>query len=85
MKFWDSSAVVPLVSAEPSSESVYSILSRGAGRDHALKTAGTFQLAAALRCCEGDTDGAGFLCLGDRLRRAASEEGFDVLPSEEAA
>ncbi len=52
------------------------LLSRG----HPLKAADTLQLAAALRWCEGDTSGAGFVCLDGRLRRAASNEGFDVLP-----
>jgi predicted nucleic acid-binding protein len=48
--------------------------------NHALKSADTLQLAAALRWCEGDTASAGFVCLDGRLRRAAREEGFDVLP-----
>ena len=52
------------------------LLSRG----HPLKAADALQLAAALRWCEGDTSGAGFVCLDGRLRRAASNEGFDVLP-----
>ena len=51
-------------------------------RDHPLKAADALQLAAALRWCEGDTGGAGFVCLDKKLRRAASEEGFDVLPGE---
>lgn len=49
-------------------------------RDHPLKAADALQLAAALRWCEGNTRGAGFVCLDNQLRRAASEEGFDVLP-----
>ncbi len=49
-------------------------------RDYPLRTADAFQLAAALRWCEGDTRGRGFVCLDERLREAASEEGFDVLP-----
>ncbi len=52
-------------------------------QDHPPKTADTLQLAAALRWCEGDTSGTGFVCLDDRLRRAAREEGFSVLPEEE--
>ena len=48
--------------------------------DHALKTADILQLAAALRWCEGDPRDRGFVCLDDRLRRAAQYEGFDVLP-----
>jgi predicted nucleic acid-binding protein len=50
---------------------------------HPLKAADALQLAAALRWCEGDTRRAGFVCLDDRLRRAASEEGFDVMPGLE--
>ena len=49
-------------------------------KDHPLKTADALQLAAALRWCEGDTVGSGFVCLDGRLRRAAIDEGFDVLP-----
>ena len=51
-------------------------------RDYPLKAADALQLAAALRWCEGNTVGTGFVCLDNRLRRAASEEGFDVLPEE---
>ena len=50
---------------------------------HPLRTADCFQLAAALRWCEGDTTGRNFVCLDDRLRRAARDEGFQVLPGEE--
>lgn len=49
-------------------------------KDHPLKTADALQLAAALRWCEGDAVSASFVCLDDRLRRAALDEGFDVLP-----
>ncbi len=51
-------------------------------RDYPLKAADALQLAAALRWCEGDTAGAAFVCLDRQLRRAASEEGFDVLTEE---
>jgi predicted nucleic acid-binding protein len=51
---------------------------------HPLKAADSLQLAAALRWCEEDTDGSGFVCLDGRLRRAATDEGFDVLPKEVA-
>jgi predicted nucleic acid-binding protein len=50
---------------------------------HPLKAADALQLAVALRWSEGDMQGAGFACLDDRLRRAASEEGFDVMPGLE--
>ncbi len=49
-------------------------------KDYALKTADALQLAAAFRWCEGDTSGKGFVCLDERLRRAARAEGFIVLP-----
>lgn len=49
-------------------------------KDHPLKAADALQLVAALRWCEGDTVSAGFVCLDGRLRRAATDEGFDVLP-----
>ncbi len=47
---------------------------------HPLKAADILQVAAALVWCEGATEGRGFVCLDDRLRRAASNEGFEVLP-----
>jgi len=52
---------------------------------HPLKAADALQLAAALRWCEGDTAAAGFVCLDERLRRAAEDEGFNVLPAAEDA
>jgi predicted nucleic acid-binding protein len=52
-------------------------------RDHPLKAADALQLAAALRWCEGNTDGAVFVCLDNRLRRAVEDEGFNVLPEGE--
>jgi predicted nucleic acid-binding protein len=140
LRFWDSSALVPLVFSELSSEALYGLLRedgsvavwwgtwtecaatisrlRREGRldddgeeetrvaldnlaqdwfeiependmrllamlvskSHPLKAADALQLAAALRWCEGETTGAGFVCLDRRLCRAASDEGFDVLP-----
>jgi predicted nucleic acid-binding protein len=47
---------------------------------HPLRTADCFQFAAALRWCEGDVGGSCFVCLDDRLRKAAQDEGFVVLP-----
>ncbi len=58
------------------------LLSSFVSKDHPLKAADCFQLAAALRWCEGDVDGSGFVCLDDRLRKAARDEGFVVLPME---
>ncbi len=47
---------------------------------HPLKAADCLQLVASLRWCEGNSDGASFLCLDNQLRRSAEDEGFDVLP-----
>ena len=65
---------------EPSSD--LRLLASSLSRDYPLKAADALQLAAALRWCEGNTTGAGFVCLDNQLRRAALEEGFDVLPEE---
>ncbi len=58
------------------------LLSTLLSKYHPLKAADCFQLAAALRWCEGYTNGAGFVCLDDRLHAAAVAEGFDVLPGQ---
>ncbi len=47
---------------------------------HPLKAADALQLAAALRWCEGESEGRGFVCLDGRLREAARKEGFSLLP-----
>lgn len=49
---------------------------------HPLKAADCLQLAAALRWREGDTEESGFVCLDNQLRRAAEDEGFQVLPED---
>jgi predicted nucleic acid-binding protein len=56
------------------------LLTMTVSRDHRLKAADCLQLASALRWCEGDSKGAGFVCLDEQLGRAAREEDFDVLP-----
>jgi uncharacterized protein len=56
------------------------LLSTLLSKYYPLRTADCFQLAAALRWCEGGTAGMGFVCLDNRLRGAAQDEGFDVLP-----
>ena len=143
MKFWDSSALLPLIFREPASESMSNLvrddgdiavwwgtwaecavavsrLKREKGfddeteddartrldrlaegwyeveptdglrllamivsRDHHLKAADCLQLASALRWCEGEAANAGFVCLDNRLQRAAQGEGFRVLPEAE--
>ncbi len=46
-----------------------------------LSAADAFQLAAALKWCGRDPQGAGFVCLDRRLREAATKEGFQILPA----
>lgn len=61
------------------------ILAESLSRRHPLRAADALQLAAALVWCEEETEGRGFVCLDERLRQAASHEGFAVLPEEDAA
>lgn len=49
-------------------------------RRHLLRAADALQLAAALAWAEGQPAGAGFVCLDERLRLAAAQEGFTLLP-----
>ncbi len=56
------------------------LLAGRVSKRHPLKAADTLQIAAALVWCEEETEGREFVCFDDQLRRAASEEGFDVLP-----
>ena len=49
---------------------------------HPLRAADAFQLAAALLWTRGKTAGREFVSFDDRLRQAASREGFDLLPAE---
>jgi predicted nucleic acid-binding protein len=50
---------------------------------HPLRAADSLQLAAALFWCRERPQRVGFVCLDDRLRIAASGEGFQVLPYPE--
>ena len=68
------------VEVRPSNE--LRLLASLISRDYSLKAADALRLAAALRWYEGNTVGAGFVCLDKGLRRAASDEGFDVLLQE---
>lgn len=52
---------------------------------HPLRAADALQLAAALVWCDDITAGEPFVCLDDRLRQAASGEGFRVLPVKAAS
>ncbi len=54
-------------------------------RRHPLKAADALRLAAAFVWRQTDTSGDDFVCLDDQLRRAAADEGFDVMPAVEAA
>ena len=49
---------------------------------HALRAADGLQLAAALVWAGGHATDQHFVCLDERLRRAARNEGFTVLPEE---
>lgn len=49
-------------------------------RAHPLSAADALQLAAALDWCGEAATGRGFVCLDERLRDAATGEGFAVLP-----
>ncbi|CAA9389212.1 MAG: hypothetical protein AVDCRST_MAG03-476 [uncultured Rubrobacteraceae bacterium] len=62
---------------EPSE--VLRLLAGVISRDHPLEAADCLQLAAAIRRCGEDTEGAGFVCLDNRLRLAARDEGLAVL------
>ncbi len=145
MRFWDSSAIVPLLSNQPASGTITKLLREDTeiavwwgtwvesavavsrlkregsldddGEDEAravldrladewreveptdelrtlaailskrypLKAADVLQLAAALQWRDEETQDQGFVCLDDRLRSAASAEGFHVLPERSAA
>lgn len=50
-------------------------------RVHALRSSDALQLAAAIILADHRPAAVEFLCLDDRLRDAASREGFAVLPS----
>jgi len=50
-------------------------------RNPLIRTADAFQLAAAMRWRGGTPEGAGFVCLDWRLRGAAEDEGFSILPT----
>jgi len=47
---------------------------------HALRSADALQLAAALAWCEGQPSGETLVCVDQRLRKAATQEGFDLHP-----
>jgi predicted nucleic acid-binding protein len=49
-------------------------------RRQPLRAADALQLAAAFVWRERSNEHRGLVCLDDRLRRAALDEGFDVLP-----
>jgi len=51
---------------------------------HPLRAADALQLAAALVAVSDRPAGHDFVCADDRLRQAASREGFRVLPEFEA-
>jgi predicted nucleic acid-binding protein len=50
---------------------------------HPLRAADALQLAAALAWAGRDPTGQKFVCLDSRLRKAARDEGFAILPEQE--
>ncbi len=48
---------------------------------HPLRTADALQLAAAVAWADGELSDHQFICLDERLRFAASREGFIVVPA----
>lgn len=67
-----------LVEIAPTNE--LRLLAMLVSKSHPLKAADCLQLAAALRWCEGSIYGADFVCLDNRLRKSALDEGFHLLP-----
>jgi len=61
------------------SESVRTVAERALAT-HALRAAGSLQLAAALMWCGGNPQGTELVSFDARLREAALREGFEVLP-----
>jgi uncharacterized protein len=53
-------------------------------RRHPLKAADALRLAAPFVWRQTDASGGDFVCLDDQRRRAAADEGFDVMPAVEA-
>jgi len=47
---------------------------------HGLRSADALQLAAALAWCEGQPNGETLVSAGERLRKAARQEGFELFP-----
>jgi len=93
MKFWNASAIVPLCLREPATPRLRRVAEDGAlvarevresaGRVlllHPLRAADSLQLAAALLWARSRPAGHDFVCLDERLREAASREGFVVFP-----
>jgi hypothetical protein len=90
LRFWDSSALVPLLVEEEVtvalralylSEPVDAVLetARRLLRVHLLRAADSLQLAAAFLASEGRPKTLELVCLDDRLGTAAEREGFRVL------
>jgi predicted nucleic acid-binding protein len=74
MKFWDTSAIVPLLLPETTSRTVTRFL-----RVHPLRTADALQLAAAFIAAEGRPSSLEVVTLDERLAAAARKEGFVVI------
>ena len=86
MRFWDTSALVPLCVSEPASRAIRRLATADPSLVvallgvHPLRAADAFQLAAALIWSRGETSSHAVVSYDERLRAAASGEGFAVLP-----
>ena len=78
MRYWDASAIVPLLVEEARMNEVRTACRLL--RVHPLRAADAMQLAAATVMAGGRTLQAGFLAFDDRLREAAGREEFVVGP-----
>jgi len=91
MRFWDASAVAPLLAEQPLSVRARTLLAQDPEmvvwwstpvgmrlRLHPLRSANAFHLAAALECARSCALGE-MVCFDGRLGEAAAREGFGVL------
>jgi uncharacterized protein with PIN domain len=70
VRYWDTSALVPLLFAEPRTEAMQALLSDDAA-----------QLAAAIVVAPEERTTLGFVCLDARLSEAAEREGLEPIPA----
>ena len=78
MKFWDASAIIPLLADEPTRAGGVRRTSERLLRAHPLRVADSLQLAAALVGADHDPVTLDLVCLDTRLTTGARREGFQV-------